>query len=296
MAAVSPRGGARPRLLFCDYLAGDRREGLGDLVNHHQLTGAPCTLVLRTGQYQLLRAEAPQVEVSELRDAMRWRIKDLIAYPPDDAILDVFPLPPQRTGGQEHLVYVAAARRAEIQAQVELLRECGLRTRAGDIPELTLRNLVARLPSDGDGTMVVRLSGHDGVAMIFRREELYLSRDLNVGEAELHDAFADGDPEDFLDLPTAGQNLLDHLVLEVQRSLDYYESHYGLPPPKSLVVTPMERSLSILPRYLGSMLGITASSLDIGELVDGDISLNEEQRSHCVGALGAALRHWEAAP
>ena len=296
MAAISPEAGERPRLLFCEFrLCRDdmeREAALGELISAHQLADCDCTLTLQPTDYQLLRAEAPPVEPDELRDAMRWRIKDLIDYPPDQATLDVFPLPSGRHGEQGSVVYVAVARKERVKSKVEVLRRAGLAVTAVDISELVLRNIASRYPFDDEGTVLLRISRSQGATMIFRDENLFISRDLNLGEENLHENLTLEQWSDPLDLPQEAQNLLDHIVLEVQRSLDYFESHFSMAPPKNLVMVPLSQPIEVIPGYLGTMLGLQVHRLDLNDLVACEEPLSELQQVHCVGAVGAALRDW----
>ena len=52
------------------------------------------------------------------------------------------------------------------------------------------------------------------------------------------------------------QQAMDAIVLEVQRSLDYYESHFGQPPINSLVIAPLQQNVPGLVDYFASNLGV----------------------------------------
>ena len=300
VAAVAPEEetaeDARPKLLFCEHRLCQNdveREGATrELVEVHQLAGAECTLTLQPTDYQLLRAEAPPVAADELRDAMRWRIKDLIDFPPDQATLDVFPMPSGRHGESGSVVYVAVARKERIKAKVELLRRAGVTVTAVDIAELVLRNLMARYPFDAEGAMLLRISRRQGATMIFRDRSLFISRDLNLGEEDLHNSVSLEQWSDLLDLPQEAQGHLDHIVLEVQRTLDYFESHFSLAPPKNLVMLPLAQEIPVISQYLSTMLGLEIHALDFNELLECETPLDDLQKIHCIGAIGAALRDW----
>ncbi|GAB6042848.1 hypothetical protein [Endothiovibrio diazotrophicus] len=297
VAAVAPDPGERPRLLFCDYrLCRDdteRAAALSEMTAAHGLTGLECTLALQANEYQLLRAEAPPVEPDELRDAMRWRIKEMIDFPADQAALDVFPLPSGRHGEPGAVVYVAVARKERIKTLVELLRGAGLAPTAVDIGELVLRNLTARYPFDADGSVLLGIEQNRGATMIFRDQALFLARDLNLGERDLHNTLSREQWSDFLDLPQEGQALLDHIVLEVQRTLDYFESHFSTAPPKHLVMLPLASEIEALPRYLGTMLGLEVHTLDLETLLECPEPLSPPERVNGIQAVGAALREWK---
>src|SRR5262249_1188867 len=80
---VLARGRARPEVLLCESYRkeGDDRATLTRLRRELQLDRYRCTTLMRTGDYQMLQVEAPNVPVAEARDAVRWRIKDMVDFP-----------------------------------------------------------------------------------------------------------------------------------------------------------------------------------------------------------------------
>src|SRR5258706_4593813 len=74
-----------------------------------------CATLLRPGDYQMLLVEAPTVPQAELKNAMRWRIKDMLDFHIDDAAMDVLDIPPDSDlAGRSHSMYAVAARNAII--------------------------------------------------------------------------------------------------------------------------------------------------------------------------------------
>ena len=106
---------------------------LQDLVKRHRLTSAPCVVALNPGDYSLLQVEAPQVDARELKSAIRWRVKDLIDFPIDDAVIDVFDIPGQNQPGRAKMMYVVAARTRLLQKQIDLIEASRLTLSAIDI-------------------------------------------------------------------------------------------------------------------------------------------------------------------
>ena len=49
--------------------------------------------------YSMVQLEAPELEPDELREAMRWRVRDLIDFPVEQAAIDVFHLPESQRPG-----------------------------------------------------------------------------------------------------------------------------------------------------------------------------------------------------
>jgi len=91
-------------------------------------------------------------------------------------------------------------------------------------------------------------------------------------------------------LPPAQQKALDAIVLEVQRSLDYYESHFAKPAINSLVIAPLPYETPGMIEYLASALGMQVRLLDLNAVLDTKMPMSNEQQAHGFYAIGAALR------
>lgn len=270
----------RPRLIACDFqptLASDANAALQQVAK--QAGARDCATVMSLGSYSLLLIEAPEVPAPELRAAVRWRIRDLIDFHIDDAVLDVFDAPASGARGQTHL-YVVVSRNSEVKALADRLQDAGIRLGVIDIPELALRNIAARLPEDEQGVALLYFGEQRGVIALCRNQTLYLARTLDVGRERLREALADGHTE----------ALFDSLALEVQRSLDYYDRHFQQAPISQLVIAPLGEPLPGLVDSLRSNIGLNVRLLELGEVVDGAEKVTPEQASACLLALGAALR------
>ena len=86
------------------------------------------------------------------------------------------------------------------------------------------------------------------------------------------------------------QRSLDAIVLEVQRSLDYYESHFAKPAINSLVIAPLPYEVPGLIKYLAGALGLQVRMLDLNAVLDMKQPMSEEQQAEVFFAIGAALR------
>ena len=84
----------RPALQSCHYIETDQPaeqlRQLGRYVRDHALKRRSCIVVLDESSYNLIQMDAPPVQDDELVAALRWSVKDLIDYPIDDAVIDVF--------------------------------------------------------------------------------------------------------------------------------------------------------------------------------------------------------------
>ncbi|HAI47665.1 MAG TPA: hypothetical protein DCM50_13380 [Stenotrophomonas sp.] len=91
---------ARPLLPYCEHLEGSadaQAALLEQTVSERALQGLPANVLLHPSEYQMFLLEAPEVPPQELRDAMRWRIKDMISQSLDDVVIDCFAAGPNST-------------------------------------------------------------------------------------------------------------------------------------------------------------------------------------------------------
>ena len=242
-----------------------------------------CVTTMSLGGYSLLLLEAPDVPASELRAAIRWRVQDMIDFHIDDAVIDVFEVPNQRASGNNRMMYAVIAEAVLIKQQTELLTGAGLKLDVVDIPELALRNLAALLPEDIAGVVTLYLERESGLITITRQSTLYLSRRVDIGYGHLGESIE------------KAQSRLDRIVVEIQRSLDYYESHFSQPAVTNVVIAPLPSPITGMDQYLAGQLGINVRLLDINSLIDMDEPLDNVVQSGCFLAIGAALREEEKA-
>ena len=224
--------------------------------------------------YRLLLVEAPDVPPDELRAAVRWRVKDLIDFHVDDAVIDVFEMPPHARGGPRRMMYAVTAKAELVKHEIERIEGAGLKLDVVDIPELCLRNIATLLESDR-GAAFLYLSERRSTLLLVRQGVLYLARHIETGVATLADV-GELRPE-----------LVAGLALEVRRSLDYFESHYEQTSIQQLHVSGLEAADR---EAIARELGLAVREVDLTTLFDTDDVLSPELQRLCMPAIGAALR------
>ena len=288
MAAVRDKGD-KPRLERCDFIPWDDAQPndklLAQTAKRLNLGKRPCTTLLDIGEYTVLNVDAPDVPPEELRAAIRWQIKDLIDFHIDDAVVDIFDAPGNAAQGRQKSLYVVVSRTSIVREHVAQLQDAELNLEVIDVPELVLRNITARLPEDEGGVGFIYLARERGLLVVTRQSTLYFARTLELGADFLRQA-----GEDSGGLSLQGNAGFDRLVLEVQRSLDYYDRYFGQPPVAGLVIAPTEEPLPGLEDYLHDALGLAVRTLDLNEIVASDTPLDMRQQARCLPAIGAALR------
>lgn len=156
---------------------------------------------------------------------------------------DVFPFPADASRGRGDLVNVVAARKSLARELVDLVNASGLKLTGITIAELALNHLAARLDEHQRGAALVYMRGRYGQMVVAKDSVLYLSRRLDVSNDDLHDA-------------SQQENAVQSLALEMQRSLDYYESQLGQVPPSKIRFVTGNTSLPLKSRFLAKGLQI----------------------------------------
>jgi MSHA biogenesis protein MshI len=252
---------------------GDTHELFEQLVAEHNWQGQPCSLVLHPAYYQLLLTDSPTVEPEEMGQAVRWKVKELLDFPLEQAAIDHFALPEDAYRGRQKMVYVAALQKTLLQNLVEPLDASGLELDCIEVAELALNNVASRHQHETGAFAVLKLFGAEGFINMVEDGNLYLSRRFDVGL----DEFLSG---------VNPQGFLDSLLLEIQRSLDYFESQLGKGIVTHLFYSPGVDVAQPVGKFLSEQLGLHVLPLDIAEVIEGTMS---EQVGQCAAAIGAAL-------
>lgn len=263
--------------------------------------------VLPENCYQIVLLEVPNVPEDEVNDAARWQIKDHIDFPVDEIVVEMFKLPKQSTSEDKTMGYAVAARRQSIRQHIDLVHGSGLTLDVIDIPELCTRNIATLLPQDNFGVAFLHFTQTHGILTITRKGVLYMIRRIDKGRSAIDAAVtgefaaADLDSSGELDIlrmpdeedPFAGDysraELVSNIVQEIQRSLDFYDTHYENEPINELVLSPGS-NIGGLAKSLNEHLGLAVSSLNLNRLFEMQTELSSHEQNACLLAIGAALR------
>lgn len=275
-ARVQRHPSQQPLLTHCEFIPAESGLELAELLRARLvklgIQSAPANLVLTSAQ--LILGEAPKVPAEELGEALRWRVKDLVQFPIAEAVVEGFFLPEDSARGTSRMAYAVVAQRKIVEQQVANAKLAGLRLNAIDIPELVLRNLAETCCDTQRGIALVKLQQGGGSLHIFRAGNLYLSRQFSLAyNAGLLD-----------DLPAEA------LVLELQRSLDYFERQMRQVPPSHIYLCGENVTADKLTPGIQNAMAVSINLLDLadGLQIAGDIA--GHNLALCLTAIGAALR------
>ena len=243
-----------------------------------------CVALLGRNEAQLLPMDPPEAPRAAWRDAVRWKLKDMVDFAVDDAGVDLLEMPPQPAGRRQAGVIAVVAPAAALRGLIEAGQDADVEWAALDVAETALRHLGAMLASPGRGHALLHVGPTHGTLAITCDGVLLQSRQIDITDAQL--AGAD---------EAARQAAFDRASLELQRSLDGFERSHAqvvierlhvLPGPGVAAFCDHVRELlyvPVLPVQLADVFDLQA----VPALAD------EAMQARLVMALAAALRGGE---
>jgi len=241
-----------------------------------------CATILPSSDYQLLLLDAPNVPAAELKNAARWRIKDMLDYSIDQATVDVLDIPPDPANASRgHSMYAVAAKNEIIQGCMQRFSRVRIPLSVIDIQETAQRNIAALLEPQDRGVAMLYADREQVLFTVNFRGELYLARRIDVGLDEL-EKLAQGGSDD----------AKNRILLEVQRSFDHLERQFPFVGVGKVLLAPTPVDIG-LQSYLAENLDVAVEEVQLAEVLSlaADVELEREAAWRLFHLLGAALRN-----
>ena len=241
-----------------------------------------CLTLLSPADYQLLLVEAPNVPPTELKTAVRWRVKDMLDYHLDNATIDVLDIPVDPAGGgRSHSMYAVAARNDIIQGCIGRFTAARIPLSVIDIAETAQRNIAAQFEPPDRGIGLLYLGTAQVLLTINFRGELYLARRIDVGIEQL--------------LSQSGANrdeAMNRILLELQRSFDHLDRQFPFVAMAKLLLGPEPRDTG-LAAYLSANLDAPVEQARLADVLDfaPGADLDGDAAWRLFHIVGAALRN-----
>lgn len=285
IALITPNK-KKPSLVFVKQFYGadfdERIRNLKDFLLPKLPKDCVCNLVLHPSYYRLLLVDSPDIPDDapreELKETMKWRIKDLISESIENVVLDIIKLPSDAYEGRMNMIYVAVAPIQQIIVFVDTLIPLGIHPSNIDILELSASQICLK-GFDFKSFACICIRDEGSFVNVIADSQLYLTRNIDISLETLH-AIADNDQQ-------AGEQLL----MEVQRSMDYYESQLGKGSINQLFFMPAaSRGTAAATQLLISQLNQPIIDLNLMSIFEHDDDLSIAEQAHALPSIGAALR------
>lgn len=276
IAQVTRRDGAKPIVNLAVIENGNIRElqNTQALAKKYHLNRERCSFVLDSRDYQLLQVETPNVPEDERKDALRWKLKDMVDFPVEQATVDFLNIPQDPANpNRQSYVYAVATKNALIGQLYNNFLDANIRLAAIDVRVVAQRNLAALLEQENRGLAMLSFGRNGGLLTFTSGGELYHTRFIEIEEDK-----------------SAGA--MERIALELQRSLDHFDRQFPFVAVNKLLVAPFEEQEQFIQHFKDSLyIQVEGFNLhDIFEFapnakVDGLV-----EQAGLLHALGAALR------
>jgi MSHA biogenesis protein MshI len=290
---------AKPVVEFAEKRQWDpaQPKSLERVVREFGVRGFPCITLLRPADYQIFFVEAPPVKREEMKLALRWRIKDMLEYPVDEAAIDVLELPLSGTAAQRPpQVYAVAARKEAVRATIGRFEKAGIAVSVVDIPDTAQRNLAALFGEPEEAVGVLTFDRDGALITVSFRGELYLSRRLDVTSDQLVDSVgkyhASSDDNLVLEEDEGRGQLFERVLVEVQRSIDACERSFPFFSVGRVLVGSVPEEAGLLAHLAGNLY-LPAEPLDLAQVLRlpaSSAAWPAAERGRFLKLIGAGLR------
>jgi MSHA biogenesis protein MshI len=258
----------------------DARSPIDRVTRELKLGRYQCSTMLRAGEYDILLVDAPNVPRAEMKSALRWKVKGMVDYSMDGTSLDFLTVPAGGAAeGRAQQVYAVLARNEILEARVRKFDDAGIALAVIDIPDTAQRNIAALYQSEGRAIALAYFGANTGLLTISHGAELYLTRRLELGVEELAE-----------DTQAAEGGAHDHVVLEIQRTLDHFERQFRNLAVGRLLLAPAGRPTR-LREILTERFEMPVQQIDLTEVLSfGADKPDEAMQWRLFHHFGAALR------
>lgn len=283
VALTPPAEGAKPVVSFAtvEQIPMDATSTLRHFVTKNDLKSLPCNLVLNVDQYNIVQIDKPNLPDDEVKPALRWKLKGLLDYAVDQAVVDGIDLPSDPSvANRQALMLAICAKKSTVNGAGKHLVDAGFNLSSIDVHALAQRNIAHLLEHEDRALVMVSILPRGCLITFTAKGELYHTRLIELDRDFLNDR-----DEIF-------RTNFDKLVLELQRSLDSFDRQFPFLSLNRMVVAPVVHR-DYLVSGLSSSLYVPVNVFNLEDIVElpanQDFSSMEKQ-AMLMPALGAALR------
>lgn len=282
-AVVRLSGQGRPKLIAYESFTDDPSLAMvSQWLRKRGLSIATANLLLPGNDYQVLSFETPAVPAAERAEATRWRIKDMIDFPVENACVDCIVLPAPNGDAEGNHSWAVVAQRARVRDWMQRAKQARIDLKSIDIPEMALRNLLVMEPTP-NACALLRLSSTGGALIVAWRGELCSFRrfdDLNIAHFQSADLIG-------------RQALFERLALELQRTADAFERQFYGTAIERVWIEQSVPDVDLV-QQLAPHVSLRLHAFDLAERLEIDpLAHGRGEAKHRVSllAVGAALRN-----
>lgn len=177
-----------------------------------------CDFILDHQDYDIAITDVPSVSDNEIKEALQWEAKKIFANYKDELLFDFYNQPSNHHSSKK-LVNIVAVEKLYIDKIINKSSSKNIKINKITIPEMVYKNHAREISISGKSCFIL-VNKNIGKVIIIENDIICFSRKFNL----LYQKDRHSMPYEEL------------LLLEVQRSLDYYERQYRLSMPKDFFI------------------------------------------------------------
>lgn len=244
------------------------------ITQKYHLHQKPISYLLEHNDYQRIQIEKPNVPDDELKEAVRWTLKDLVNTPVEDITLDIIHIPKSSDGeNNQDYIYVAFAQNKFIAKLSNTLIDAKVNLKYIEARMMAQRNIANYLAVDGEGEALLTFSANGALLTFTHQGEICNARFIEIDVDKTDGSF-------------------EKISLEIQRSLDGFESKFRNIFIKKLLVAPFDIREQFC-AHLRESIYTKVETFELSDIFDfaPNVDLGDMSRqSSFLHVLGAALR------
>lgn len=244
-------------------------KALAQWANDQSAHCTPVYVAFSIDYYQQFQIDKPNVEAEEMVSALAWSVNELMGSNTNRAI-DYIDLPVPLAGNEK--VNVVSVSDSDMRHVVESVVSAGLPLESISVEEIVTCNFLLEEP---DAVITLIQDGNPEICLnIVKEGQLYFSRRLkgfeNLGSFTLDEL---------------KMGIVDSLCVQIQRSMDYFESQLRQAPVRKLYLKLDTQQVTAIIEQIEQALPVSASVLPSQILIPNSM----KDRTVSYTALGAAL-------
>lgn len=244
-------------------------QALAKWVNEHKIGHAKCAVSFASQLYNVVQVDKPAVPESELHQALMWSIKDITDGDEREMVFDYFDPPAQSSGSSK--INLAIMPADDIQDIIKATTEAGLALALITIEDLAICELLRGV--EEPVITILQRAGEEIEVSIVKDANLYFARSLkgfeNLGSFSVEEL---------------QMGVLDSLTVQIQRSMDYFESQLRQAPVRKMLYSIESANSEEIGRQVANTMQIDVAPFELSVAVNPDI-----ESSIVFHSVGAAL-------
>ncbi|MFW6378291.1 MAG: type IV pilus assembly protein PilM [Bacillota bacterium] len=246
------------------------------------------------GQEFVRRVQVPAMPYEELEEALHWEVQEYLNLPPERVASDFLIL---EEDNENFEILLALMPLHILDDYKEVFERIGYRARVANMQELGMVSLLNYQEKLDESSAIINIGANKTRILIANKDEFYLSRSVDIAgssytrifkdeensweeadEAKKRSEFTPGIAEEeegetdfemvvsgFADEnnhQTRMKDLTDELLVEINRSMEYYRERNPNQDLKKLYLTGGGSRLYGLKDYIGEQLGLEVENID----------------------------------